>query len=421
MKSDRHEWAKILEVNFYRKKLPEKAAYFNRPLPLHEYFDPLIGDKKEVKIADLGCGLLATTGSYKPGVKVSLFPSDFLANQYNQVFIDAGIERLIPIERQDMESLTYEDNYFDIVNCVNALDHTINPDKALREMIRVCRPGGWVYLRHMPANGRRSKYSGLHQWNIDMEANGDCLFWNPERKFLLSDIDSGFTSSVKQEKLPYPEPPFIVSLYRKWDQKGLWESLAKSNPRYYINTDYGKGITEDKFRLSGERDTKRHITNDKLIKPGGVFVEIGCGSGRMTEFIAQSFREVWGLDISGEMIRIAKERLGDFKNIRFIETEGSTIPLQSNKADVIFSYLVFQHMKDKVMVEKNFNEAYRVLKPNGIFKVRIRTDKLDNLERWWAGVYYTEETAYEMYNRIGFSLIKLQHVEHYGLWLWLTK
>lgn len=205
------------------------------------------------------------------------------------------------------------------------------------------------------------------------------------------------------------------------DEKQLWEQLAKSNPRYYINSDYGKGITEEKFRLSGERDTKRHITNDKLIKPGGVFVEIGCGSGRMTEFIAPSFEEVWGIDISGEMIRLAKERLKDFKNIRFIETDGATIPIQSNKADVVFSYLVFQHMKDKAIVEKNFSEAYRVLKPEGLFKVRIRTDELDNMKRWWSGVNYTEETAHEMYNRIGFSLIKLQHVDHYGLWLWLTK
>ena len=51
------------------------------------------------------------------------------------------------VEYQDMENLSYEDNSFDIVHCRNALDHTKNAQKALEEMIRICKPGGTVFIK----------------------------------------------------------------------------------------------------------------------------------------------------------------------------------------------------------------------------------------------------------------------------------
>lgn len=47
---------------------------------------------------------------------------------------------------ENMEKLTYEDNSFDLVVCINALDHTQDAWTAVTEMIRVCKPKGWVYI-----------------------------------------------------------------------------------------------------------------------------------------------------------------------------------------------------------------------------------------------------------------------------------
>ncbi len=208
------------------------------------------------------------------------------------------------------------------------------------------------------------------------------------------------------------------------NQKQLWEKLAHENSRYYINSDKGRGITEEEFRESGKRDYIKFVFDDPLFKKDAWlknFVEIGCGTGRMTEFMTWQFGKVYGLDISGEMIRQAKERLKNCINVELIETDGETIPLSDNSMDYVFSYLVFQHMKTREMVEKNFAEAYRVLKPGGIFKVRLRTDENPNLEKWWAGVNYNEQSINELSQRIGFTVIKLEYVENYGVWVWLRK
>jgi len=195
--------------------------------------------------------------------------------------------------------------------------------------------------------------------------------------------------------------------------KQLWDKLAKKNSRYYIQSGFGKGITEEQFRQSGKEDYEKYVASDPLMKSYGVFLEIGCGTGRMTEFINKKY-DVVATDISEEMINQAKNRLD---GIYFLVTDGETLPIPSESIDIVFSYLVFQHMKTMEMVESNFREAYRVLKPGGLFKVRVRIDKIDSMDPWWAGV--TCDESYPL--SIGFKLLKEEKVGNYGKWLWLAK
>lgn len=205
------------------------------------------------------------------------------------------------------------------------------------------------------------------------------------------------------------------------NQKQLWDDLAKKNSRYYINTDKGKGITEEDFRESGRRDVETHILNDLNIVTEGKILEIGCGIGRMTEFMSSLFDVVYAVDISGEMIRQGKERLIELCNIKFIETDGETIQLPTNSIDVAFSYLVFQHYKTHAMVESNFKEVRRVLMPGGLFKVLLRTDEPEVEGFWWAGVSYNEKTIKELCSKVKLKVIELEYVGSHGVWLWARK
>jgi len=198
--------------------------------------------------------------------------------------------------------------------------------------------------------------------------------------------------------------------------KKLWNKLAKKNAKYFINSDYGQDITEEEFRESGESDCIKHISSDPFFKIHKIFLEIGCGNGRMTQFIKEG-HNVLAIDISGEMIKQARERVS---GVYFAETNGYTIPFDDNSIDYAFSYLVFQHMKTKEMVESNFKEVYRVLKPGGIFKVRIRTDKVKQ-NKWWSGVSYTEHSTGLLIKDIGYKLLMTKVVGDYGLWVWLEK
>lgn len=200
-------------LRHYTKKLPWKVRRFNHELYLPDYFGQMIGDKKEVIIAEIGSGMFCTIGSLWKTAKVKVYPSDILANEFNQILKDNHITPLIPIVKQDMENLTYPDKFFDIVHCTNALDHTPDPIKAIKEMYRVVKPGGYIYLRHFINVGEHEKYAGLHMWNIDMQGK-DCTIWNRQERFLLSDYFKGF-STVKKRELDYEPDDMVVSILHK--------------------------------------------------------------------------------------------------------------------------------------------------------------------------------------------------------------
>jgi ubiquinone/menaquinone biosynthesis C-methylase UbiE len=50
-------------------------------------------------------------------------------------------------EVADALDLPYDDDSFDVVHAHQVLQHLVDPVRALREMHRVCRPGGWVAAR----------------------------------------------------------------------------------------------------------------------------------------------------------------------------------------------------------------------------------------------------------------------------------
>lgn len=213
---DREEWerGKQQELEFWRQWL-RSGKHTGYTDVLRGYLRPLFVGKTEVVIADLGCGAVSLIGSRWPDTKVTVVASDLLADEYKRI---GGFD----IEKQDMERLTYEDNSFDIVHCSNALDHCFDPRAAIKEMIRVCKPGGWIYLRHFRNVGQLERYEGLHRWNIEPLPNRDCVFWTPQvpypktgadMSFQLAEIEPRFYTDVREDHDPGYK--FVVSRYQK--------------------------------------------------------------------------------------------------------------------------------------------------------------------------------------------------------------
>ncbi len=150
----------------YIEKFQRKLDEFNKPRPLAPYLVPLIGDKKDVVIAEIGAGPMNTIGEMLDGVNIKIVASDILAEEYKELWKKHNAHPFgFEVEYQDMENLTYPDESFDIVHCRNAIDHTQDLHKAIKEMQRVCKKGGYVYLAHAPS--QKKKYGGHHYWNIE--------------------------------------------------------------------------------------------------------------------------------------------------------------------------------------------------------------------------------------------------------------
>jgi ubiquinone/menaquinone biosynthesis C-methylase UbiE len=95
---------------------------------------------------------------------------------------------------------------------------------------------------------------------------------------------------------------------------------------------------------------------------GRDLVEIGCGTGRNTEWLAMSAGTITALDFSEEMLRRARARVQD-PRVRFIQHDVRTPwPLPDDSAALVIVMLVLEHVEQLEIV---FAEAARTLHPRG--------------------------------------------------------
>lgn len=197
-----------------------------------------------------------------------------------------------------------------------------------------------------------------------------------------------------------------------------WDSRALENAKWYINT-VGVDQSDEAFFQSGKDELLKWWLPDfrealvgRDLKSLRVF-ENGCGIGRMTCHLAEVFGEVWAVDVSGEMIRQARERFPHLGNIRWIETEGTSLKeLPDSSFDFGFSIYVYQHMPSKDLISKNIRAAFSKLKPDGLYK--LHTNGLENEEyeevvkNTWIGATFTVREIRALAKELGAQLVAIQ-------------
>jgi len=97
---------------------------------------------------------------------------------------------------------------------------------------------------------------------------------------------------------------------------------------------------------------------------GRKVVEVGCGTGRNTTWLAERAAEIVGLDFSEEMLARARSLVND-PRVSFIQHDArKTWPLADSSADVVIAMLILEHVEK---LEPVFVEAARVLNAGGQF------------------------------------------------------
>jgi len=110
------------------------------------------------------------------------------------------------------------------------------------------------------------------------------------------------------------------------------------------------------------------------VKKGMHVLDLGCGSGAFTPFIARTVGEkgkVYAFDIQADMLKQLKNKLSgpenkDIKNIKLIEGNAYELPFDDNSLDLVNMVTVLQEIPDR---NRALQEVKRVLKPGGLFAV----------------------------------------------------
>jgi ubiquinone/menaquinone biosynthesis C-methylase UbiE len=94
-------------------------------------------------------------------------------------------------------------------------------------------------------------------------------------------------------------------------------------------------------------------------------LDIGCGSGAFSRLLAKRAREVTGLDLSTQMVRIASERSRTYPNVRYVVADVMQWPMPPARYDCIASIATLHHLPLADVLRK----AKAALMPGGTLLV----------------------------------------------------
>jgi SAM-dependent methyltransferase len=102
---------------------------------MEEYRKIILPDDKKWRVLEIGID-----GDAAPGGNYHFFG---VGNVYETLDY---LERLKPTYVQDIQETTLSSEFFDLVICSQTLEHVFNPIKAINEIFRITKKGGYAIL-----------------------------------------------------------------------------------------------------------------------------------------------------------------------------------------------------------------------------------------------------------------------------------
>jgi len=81
-------------------------------------------------------------------------------------------------------------------------------------------------------------------------------------------------------------------------------------------------------------------------------LEIGCGTGSLARRLAERAQKVLGLDLSSEMIRVARSHSAGFQNVEFLQADAMSWDFPASHFDCIVTVATLHHLQLREVLMK---------------------------------------------------------------------
>lgn len=222
------------------------------------------------------------------------------------------------------------------------------------------------------------KASGLHELRSD-------FINSVEFQNALPDISVPPSAVIDSAPVPHIEVHVPAELLERLFDKvaRCWTRLGQTEPYWSV-------LSQDRFRqenftqnraafyASGEHDVNRLIAwlerNGLDWSRFGSCMELGCGTGRVTPWLARKFPHVLAIDVSPVHLQLAAARAREEKlqNIEFLHMRRIDVLDTIPRVDLVFSLIVLQHNPPPV-IYSILGRIFRRLNPGGVALFQVPT------------------------------------------------
>ena len=217
-----------------------------------------------------------------------------------------------------------------------------------------------------------------------------------------------------------PNTPTDFRMKKEWDARAELDPLLVIAISHSQNEDdfWNSGVIDCKEILGMEEQRFSNIVKNK--EPSNMrILEIGCGIGRILIPMAKIFGETIGVDVSSEMVQLGQKYVTNTPNCKILESNGINLSLfPDNHFDFCYSYIVFQHIPEKKIVEQYIEEVSRVLKLGCLFRFQVRgivTTKPKGTT--WDGVQFNSEEIRTTAKKNNFEILEESDFKQEYYWL----
>jgi 2-polyprenyl-3-methyl-5-hydroxy-6-metoxy-1,4-benzoquinol methylase len=276
------------------------------------------------------------------------------------------------IRCEDLQELTYPNDYFDIILTSDTLEHVPEPDKAWSEIRRTLKPGGYhiftiPVVPSQPVTRQRARLSGGRTEYLTEPAyhGGE---WGAEDLLVYTDFAMDVVDALNKLGLS------TEVLYYKQGNKDVAFVFRSLKQRM---TDVTK-MEPAKLEWTGERflpwiegaqihyeHLHRYAFAAHFVKAKKV-LDLACGEGYGTYMLAREAEHVVGVEIDKPTVQHARSRyIKD--NLEFIEGSILAVPIEGDRRfDVVVCFEGIEHIAEH---DKLLSEVKRLLKDDGLFIV----------------------------------------------------
>ena len=123
--------------------------------------------------------------------------------------------------------------------------------------------------------------------------------------------------------------------------------------------------------------TRKHFWRElefikKYARKGENILDFGCGNGRLLDLIGKSGIDYYGVDVSGELIKIAREKYhGSHMHFAKIDPLAKELPFIDGFFNTVYSIAVFHHFPSQEYRKRMAKELFARTKKGGAIVVTV--------------------------------------------------